>query len=512
MPPVADLIEQIRHLLDAAAIMHAGTSDGDALVVARQRLDEPLRVAVAGRVKAGKSTLVNALLRDQLASTDVGECTRVLTWYRYGEVPRLVVHARDGSPRPVAFRVGERGVEPDLGSLRADDIEHMVLDWPTASLSTITLVDTPGIDSVHDEIASRSARALVPDDGTVGFADAVVYVMRHLHGADVRFLEAFAPGSRLWSSPLQCVGVLGRADEVGVARLDAMDVASRVASRYAADARIRRLCAGVMPVSGLLAQAAVALTEVDVAALRVLADADREAPGEATLDASTFVEGDVRRSGAPGIAGASDVAPEMRARLLDRMGLWGVRLAIDLLRTERAMSTSALADRLEAASGIDALRSTLHDLLGPRRRVLKARSALAVLDDVARRSRLPGSAELSTRVERLLDSSHELREAALLSDLRAMDLGFTTSELDDAERLLGGNGAGASERLGVDAWAPVAVRGAVAAEQLERWHRRSNDPFVSPAAAHAIRVLVRTGEGLVSALSVRSPFPPPVAE
>ena len=46
------------------------------------RLDEPLRVAIAGKVKAGKSTLLNALVGEQVAPTDAGECTRVVTWYR----------------------------------------------------------------------------------------------------------------------------------------------------------------------------------------------------------------------------------------------------------------------------------------------------------------------------------------------------------------------------------------------------------------------------------------------
>ncbi|MDN5750703.1 MAG: dynamin family protein, partial [Pseudonocardia sp.] len=38
------------------------------------RLDEPLRVAIAGKVKAGKSTLLNALVGEQVAPTDAGEC------------------------------------------------------------------------------------------------------------------------------------------------------------------------------------------------------------------------------------------------------------------------------------------------------------------------------------------------------------------------------------------------------------------------------------------------------
>jgi predicted GTPase len=48
------------------------------------RLSEPLRVAIAGRLKAGKSTLVNALIGRRVAPTAVGECTRVVTRFRYG--------------------------------------------------------------------------------------------------------------------------------------------------------------------------------------------------------------------------------------------------------------------------------------------------------------------------------------------------------------------------------------------------------------------------------------------
>ena len=56
------------------------------------RLDEPLRVAIAGKMKSGKSTLLNVLVGEEIAPTDAGECTRILTWYQYGSRPRC--HAR----------------------------------------------------------------------------------------------------------------------------------------------------------------------------------------------------------------------------------------------------------------------------------------------------------------------------------------------------------------------------------------------------------------------------------
>ena len=58
-----------------------------------ERLDEPLRVAIAGRTKAGKSTLLNALVGERLAATDASECTRIVTWYRHALGYRVVAGA-----------------------------------------------------------------------------------------------------------------------------------------------------------------------------------------------------------------------------------------------------------------------------------------------------------------------------------------------------------------------------------------------------------------------------------
>src|SRR5829696_3906008 len=86
---VADLCAQVGPRLGGAT--QAQVTD------VRRRLGEPLRVAIAGRLKAGKSTLVNALIGRRVAPTEVGECTRIVTQFRYGTSDRVDVVRRNGT-------------------------------------------------------------------------------------------------------------------------------------------------------------------------------------------------------------------------------------------------------------------------------------------------------------------------------------------------------------------------------------------------------------------------------
>lgn len=60
------------------------------------RLAEPIRIALAGPLKAGKSTLVNALVGADIAPTDATEATRIVTWYRHGPTPKVTANHRGG--------------------------------------------------------------------------------------------------------------------------------------------------------------------------------------------------------------------------------------------------------------------------------------------------------------------------------------------------------------------------------------------------------------------------------
>ena len=453
------------------------------------RLDEPLRVAMAGRIKAGKSTLINAFLGEQVAPTDTSECTRVVTWYRGGPSPRVRVVPLVGDPveRPV-HRVDGR-LQLDTAGLPVTDVRRIEVTWPSPTLSDLTLIDTPGLASLSEEISQQSLDTLVPD-GSTSEVDAVVYLLRHLHAQDADVLEAFRDQQGRTAGPATTLGVLSRADEVGAGRLDALLGAERVAGRYREDPAVRGLCIDVIPVAGLLAEGARTLRQAEFDALRELATLGRREREQLLMSADRFI--------AAPTSGSTDTSGEVRARLLDRLGVYGVRLSLVLIRDGFETAT-ALSDELVRRSGLDRVAQVLTVQFAGRADALKARTALLALrrelDTLG-----PDADVLALReeVEAALHDAHELDEMRLLADLRSgrrPDIG--TQRLADADRLIGGEGTAATARLELSERADRETVREAALARVREWREVESDPALGHAEVTAARTVIRSIEGLL---------------
>ena len=368
-----------------------------------------------------------------------------------------------------------------------------MVDWPSRQLKATTLIDTPGIGSLTTENSERSAAFLLPEDEPAA-TDAVVYLMRHLHATDFEFLEAFSEYGAARASGLNAIAVLSRADEIGGGRLDALMSARRVAARYRSDPRLLGLCQDVVAVAGLLAQACRSLRQDEFQAFSRLASAPRDDTEAMLLSVGRFVH--------PGPREDALLPLNSRRALLDRFGLFGVRLATTLVR-QGSNGPDLLAAELVRRSGLDELRSSLGSRFTERRDLFKARSALLAVDFVLRREPTPQGRSLLAEVERILAGSHEFAEMRLLAAIRWSAATFPDAYRAEAERLLGANGTIAARRLGLaDDTDPGTLR-PVALETLERWRRLSENPVFPRAFADAARTVVRSCEGILHALPGR---------
>lgn len=160
-PGAQDVASRLVALIDELRPSVPDSSVGDRLGDIRSRLTGPLRVAIAGRVKAGKSTLLNALVGERLAPTDAGECTRLVSVYRQGPGYRVTASLKSGASRELVFRRESGHLDVELGDLDDNDVAHLEVDWPTSTLATTTLIDTPGLASANDDNSRRTPR--VPD-------------------------------------------------------------------------------------------------------------------------------------------------------------------------------------------------------------------------------------------------------------------------------------------------------------------------------------------------------------
>jgi hypothetical protein len=189
-----------------------------------------------------------------------------------------------------------------------------------------------------------------------------------------------------------------------------------------------------------------------------------------------------------------------REHLLDRLGMFGVRLSVALIRQGAAPNATALSSELVKRSGLVELRDVLLSQFAERRDVLKARSALLALETVLHEHPVAGADQLTNELERITAGAHEFAEIRLLNALRAGGVKVKPQEGAEMERVLGAEGGAPHIRMDLPPEADVSDIRRALQESIGRWQRRAESPMSSREVADAARVLIRTCEGLLVTL------------
>ncbi len=435
-------------------------------------LSEPLRLAVVGRVKAGKSTLVNALVGRNVAPTKAGECTKVVTWYRYGSPDRAEIIRRDGVRIALPFN-GE--LPEDLAGVPVDHIDHLEVHLQAGALRNLTLIDTPGLATTTTENEDGTRRALlgqgVDSSRAASQADAVLYLFRDAERQhEVEFLRDMQDSfGDLGASATTVIGLLSHADLFGSGPWSGEDpfpIAAGVAARLATE-RAAELGA-VIPVAGLLAETARTgkLREADARVLAALAEVDPVA-----LQLAEHL-------GPP-----AGVSMEELNSLLGKLGPYGVSSA----RAVAGAGAEQLLQWLQQISGIGAVEELIHRQFLRRAQALKADHAVAALERAINQApnRQAGLSVLeAARQGPELHTIRELRALSLLmryapnSPLRKQ-LAMLIDSGSDAEALNVQPGTPAGHLAGLARMAGAKAQGFVGFSPL-------------PAEADASRVIARS--------------------
>jgi len=155
---------------------------------------EQFFVTVVGEFSRGKSTLMNALLGENILPTAIRPTTAVLTFIHHEDGKTARIHDRQGRCREIPW---DRKAFKEFTALRdvdAGEIRCMELGVPLADIpEDIILVDTPGVNDVSEQRMDVTYEY-------IPVSDAVIFVLsakQPLTQSEWQFLQDFVAESAI---------------------------------------------------------------------------------------------------------------------------------------------------------------------------------------------------------------------------------------------------------------------------------------------------------------------------
>ncbi|EDX83468.1 GTPase, putative [Synechococcus sp. PCC 7335] len=475
------------------------------LLNCQQRLSEPMRVAIVGKIKAGKSTMLNALLGEEIVATGTVEATFNINWLKYGPHHTLKVHYKNGKSEDKSFE--------DLQTLtqRADEhqdyllsIKYIEVFYPNPILKTFHLIDTPGLDSFYkddsqntrDFLNLRGQELTALTQAEADKADAVLYLFSHNFSAgDQAVMEEFQGPSVGRATPINSIGVLTRIDTYWPEF--SPENSQQIATRLSNIPQVRSLLYAIKPASGYLALGAKTLRDSEFETLQKLA-----ALPEKSLQSLLRSKARFENKAFPDQLEMPTVSE--RQKVLHRLERYGIWQACQLIRSG-TYDLESLSQELMQASGVSDLSELITSHFGHRAYLIKLRTAIDRLQALCFQQKQKQSGDdlqvveaVAGKVEALEANSHDFRELDVLRSYYDRKLEFSDSEIHQLLEVTGEYGPACFQRLGMKEQASIDQLLSAAKERMQKWRLRAAVQMgASRSTIEASTVLAHSYERIV---------------
>ena len=493
------------------------------------RVDQPLRIAVVGIMKAGKSTLMNALARDKIVFTGNVETTYTVSWFKYGEKPSLRIVFKQTDKEKEAGKMYESQNAPfeDLDKWtvrlkakenpRIKDVAYIEIYYPNEILKTLELIDTPGLNSSYnldakntlDFLGVKSAEEAKELDRITkkeaSQADAIIYAFTRSAGdTDQKLLSQFHGGSLENSSPINALGVYTLSDFTWEpdSGKSAIEITRRITEKTMQHPEMKRLLYATLPVSAKPVEGLVSLTEKEWVYLQGLTVIDNYGLIELIENVPTFTEKTQDEFTDPDIKKVVGT-PEIRKGIEDKIGVYGVYEIVNFMK--QGMLRSEVLENLYAKTGVKAVNDLIVSHFGSRSLIIKAQFIFLTLKDhCGRLLRLSEDKLLKEICKHILDeidhietTEHVFQELKILQSYYNQLFTFNDeTEYQEFLQVTGEMGSHCEARLGLKNPMLVSEMADITKDKIRQWYARGNEFGVSRQYEHAAGVIARSYENI----------------
>ncbi len=149
--------------------------------ISGQLQSQSFRVAVVGEFSQGKSTLLNALLKEEIQPVRAIPCSGTVTVLRYGEQKRVICRYKDGREEEIRLeKYHEKAAISEAAALdgvsdelATSQIKEIVFEHPDLELCRygVEIVDSPGLNE-HPERSAITEQLIKDTDAVIFLANA----------------------------------------------------------------------------------------------------------------------------------------------------------------------------------------------------------------------------------------------------------------------------------------------------------------------------------------------------
>lgn len=465
------------------------------------RINEPLRVAVVGVMKAGKSTLLNAIMKEKILMTGSLETTYTVSWFKYAAKPGLKIILRNGEGISAPFEDLAKWTVRDAkkANPRIDHVKYVEIYYPSEVLKTMELIDTPGLLSTHEIDSNNTLDFLAlnkaADEATkkeASSADAIIYAFtRGAQQSDVEILQAFqgenAAGN---TSPINAIGVYTKSDihwncEMGQ---DPFESARQIADNLIENPVLKDLLYSISPVSALMVESIAELNEEDWQTLYKLSKLNEYVLLDILFKKSNFMTWEI-----------SDFEEEQeeqydeetkryfcsageRGRICAKCGQYGIYEITGAIRAN--ISKENIVDYLYEKSGIKGVQELISQHFGNRAFIIKLQyiftTLLGTCSQIVNKSNNSALIEicqdLKDEIYNLQDTEQIFRELKVLQNYYNNKLKLKSGqEVTQLLQITGEYGGNCEARLGAQSGTSIKSLADIAGERIRYWNARANE-------------------------------------